>query len=60
MKTMNVLNKDVKPESEHYGIPYPGVMVINADGKLIYNYFYQGYKKRVKLENLYQDLLTLE
>lgn len=60
MKAMNVLNLDVNPESEHYGIPYPGVMIINADGKLVYNYFYQGYKKRVKLENLYQDLQLLE
>ncbi|MBE9548082.1 MAG: peroxiredoxin family protein [Proteobacteria bacterium] len=60
IKAMNVLNLDVKPGSEHYGIPYPGVMIINADGKLIYNYFYQGYKKRVKLENLYQDLQLLE
>jgi hypothetical protein len=39
-----------------YGIPYPGVVVINEHGELLHSYFYQGFKKRVKFEQLYQQL----
>jgi len=56
MKTMNILRHDIKPDSEHFGIPYPGIMVINSDGIQVHKYFYQGYRKRVKPEDLYEQL----
>jgi len=51
-KLFNVLNKDYKPGDKHYGIPYPGVLVIGADKKLRDKYFYQGYKTRVRFAML--------
>jgi peroxiredoxin len=56
MEDLKVLNDEQQPGDEHYGIPFPGVMVIDANGKLVYKYFYQGYKKRVKMEQLYKQL----
>jgi len=54
--TYGVLNKQYKPGDMDYGIPYPGIIVINEEGKMIHSYFYQGYKKRVKFDQLYQQL----
>ncbi|MFT7558990.1 MAG: peroxiredoxin [Flavobacteriales bacterium] len=41
-----VLNVEHKKGSHGFGIPYPGVIVFDAEGKAKYKYFYQGYKKR--------------
>jgi len=56
IKSYKVLNSAEKEGSEHYGIPFPGVMIINNKGFLEYKYFYLGYKKRVILKDLYQKL----
>ncbi len=56
MKAFDILNKKYQPADKHYGIPYPGVMVISPDRKVTYKYFYEGYKDRVNLEQLYKDL----
>jgi len=56
MEDLNVLNDEQKLGDDHYGIPFPGVMVIDASGKLVYKYFYQGYKKRVIIKQLYERL----
>ena len=58
MEDLKVLNDEQKPGGKHYGIPFPGVMIIDANGKLAYKYFYKGYKKRVIMENLYEQLKT--
>ncbi len=56
IKTYNVLNTEQKEGSEHYGIPFPGVMIIDPNGNLAYKYFYLGYKKRVIIKDLYKTL----
>ncbi len=56
MMALNVLNDEQEPGDDHYGIPFPGVMVIDADAKLVYKYFYKGYKKRVKIKQLFEQL----
>lgn len=56
IKDFKVLNTDYEPGQRHYGIPYPGVMVVNTKGILTYNYFYEGYKQRVKIADLYEQL----
>ena len=54
--TYGILNKQYKPGDMDYGIPYPGILVINEQGEMVHSYFYQGYKKRVKFDQLYQQL----
>jgi len=51
-----VLNTEQKPGTKHYGIPFPGVMIIDNTGVLQYKYFYEGYKKRIKMKLLYEFL----
>lgn len=56
IKAYHVLNTEQKEGSEHYGIPFPGMMIIDPNGNLAYKYFYLGYKKRVILKDLYKTL----
>jgi peroxiredoxin len=56
-KALNVVNKENEPGDRHYGIPYPGVIVVNKQGKIIHKYFFEGYKKRVKFKQLLTKLI---
>ncbi|PAJ74257.1 AhpC/TSA family protein [Pseudoalteromonas sp. NBT06-2] len=61
-KTMinyDILNTQYNKGTEHYGIPHPGVIIINKQGNITHKHFFEGYKKRVKFAELYQDLKTL-
>lgn len=56
MKAYNIVNTQYKPSDDNYGIPYPGVVVIDNQGKVIHKYFYEGYRDRVKFNELYNQL----
>ncbi len=56
-KALNVVNKDYEPGDRHYGIPYPGVIVVNNQGQIVHKYFFEGYKKRVKFKQLLTELM---
>jgi peroxiredoxin len=56
MTAYEILNKAYKKGDDNYGIPYPGVVVINKKGKVIHKYFYEGYKNRVDFTELYEIL----
>ena len=56
MLSYDILNKQYLKGDDNYGIPYPGVVVINAKGRVTHKHFFQGYKKRVKFTELYQQL----
>ncbi|KGJ92685.1 peroxiredoxin family protein [Colwellia psychrerythraea] len=56
MQAYSIVNSEYVPGSDHYGIPYPGVVVIDSQGNVIHKHFFKGYKKRVKFADLYQQL----
>lgn len=56
----DILNKDYQMGDENYGIPYPGVVIIEPSGKVVHKYFFQGYRKRVKFFDLYQQLSAIK
>lgn len=56
VKAYGVLNKDYEMGDDNYGIPYPGVVIINPAGKIDHKYFFKGYRKRVKFVELYEQL----
>ena len=58
-KALNVVNTENEPGDRHYGIPFPGVIVVDNMGNVIYKYFFEGYKKRVKFKKLLRDLDSL-
>jgi peroxiredoxin len=56
VKAYGILNKDYEMGDDNYGIPYPGVVIINPAGKVDHKYFFKGYRKRVKFVELYEQL----
>ena len=55
-KSLDVLNAKYKPGDKHYGIPYPGVIVLDSNRVIKHKYFFEGYKKRVKFGKLLEQL----
>ncbi len=60
VKAYDILNAQYKVGDENYGIPYPGVVVITSDGNINHKYFFEGYRKRVKFHDLYQQLNSVK
>jgi peroxiredoxin len=45
--SLGVLNTDYQPGDPNYGIPYPGVFVVDPAGRIVGKIFLEGYKTRV-------------
>lgn len=56
MLAYDIVNKEYASGDDNYGIPYPGVVVINNKGKVVHKHFFNGYKNRVKFADLYSQL----
>jgi peroxiredoxin len=56
MHSYNILNSQYTEGDDNYGIPYPGVVVIDQKGNVIHKRFFKGYKNRVKFSELYSQL----
>ena len=41
-----ILNTDVPPDNERYGIPHPGTFIIDANGVIVSKYFEQNFRER--------------
>ena len=52
IRTFNILNETIKPGTMTYGIPYPGVYIISAQGKVVSKYFEDDYKDRVSTADI--------
>jgi peroxiredoxin len=46
-KTLGILNADYAPGAPQYGIPYPGMIVIDNQGKVVGKLFVEAYSSRV-------------
>jgi peroxiredoxin len=46
-KTLGILNDLYRPGDERYGIPHPGMIVINPDGQVVGKLFLEDYSHRV-------------
>lgn len=47
IKALGILNADHGPGDEHYGIPDPGMFVIDRQGRIVGKVFVKGYATRV-------------
>jgi hypothetical protein len=46
IRALGILNTAVAPTNEHYGIPYPGVYLIGADGRVMDKIFHATHRTR--------------
>ena len=47
---LGILNKKPLPGDSDYGIPYPGIFVVNTDMTIVGKIFVDGYQKRVSAQ----------
>ncbi len=47
ISNLGILHADYEPGDANYGIPYPGVFVVNPAGEIVGKVFLEGYSTRV-------------
>jgi hypothetical protein len=52
IRAYDILNETVKPGTAAFGIPYPGVYVVDTQGKVVAKYFEEDYKDRVSAADI--------
>jgi peroxiredoxin len=52
VRNLGILNTDYKPGDSAYGIPYPGVFVLDRDGRIVGKIFIEGYSTRVDADGV--------
>ena len=56
VSAFNILNTEYGPDHQGYGIPYPGIIYLDADQIVRAKFADQGYKKRPALKEVYEVL----
>ena len=49
-KTLGILNEQYQPGDHHYGIPHPGMIIVDRDGFVVGKLFLEAYSSRVSAE----------
>ena len=49
---LDILNTKYAPGDDSYGIPFPGIYVVNSDGMIVGKIFVEGYSTRVDAANV--------
>jgi len=52
IRAYNILDETTKPGTPTYGIPYPGVYVVDVEGRVVSKYFEDGYQDRVSAADI--------
>ena len=52
IRAYDILNETTKPGTLTYGIPYPGIYIADAEGKVVSKYFEDDYKDRVSTADI--------
>jgi hypothetical protein len=52
IRAYDILNETTKPGTLTYGIPYPGIYVVDARGRVVAKYFEDDYKDRVSTADI--------
>jgi len=47
MQALGILNQEYEPGDDNYGIPYPGIFVLNPDKEIVGKIFEERYQTRV-------------
>ncbi len=49
---LGLLNTEIDPTSPYHGVPYPGVFLLDADGKVFARFAEQNYRERPLLDDI--------
>lgn len=59
VRALGILNEEQAVGSEHYGIPHPGIFIVNPKLEIVGKIFVQEYQKRVDAEAVLAYAKTL-
>lgn len=59
MKALGILDENYQPGEDHYGIPHPGIFILNADLQIVAKIFVNGYDKRVNASGVLDEALSV-
>ena len=59
VKSLGIPNEANEPGDGAYGIPHPGIFIVDADMKIVGKIFVDGYEKRVSAEAVLAQAKTL-
>ncbi len=52
MKALGILNEGYEPDEPSYGIPHPGVFVLNPEQEVVGKIFVESFRTRVDAEGM--------
>lgn len=50
VRALGILNEEYEPGDRNYGIPHPGIFIVDRDMVIVGKMFVDGYEKRVSAE----------
>lgn len=56
IKAFGILNEDMDPSSDYYGVPHPTIYVVDRDGIITDKIAEEGYKKRPPVEAIVEAI----
>ncbi len=56
INAFGIRNVDYEPDSKFYGIPYPGIVLISPDGKVLAKFAEPGYRARPEFSDVYSQV----
>ena len=59
MVALGILNEDNQPEDRTYGIPHPGVFVVNPQQEIVGKIFVESYRIRVDGDNVLRYAMSV-
>ena len=59
IKTINILNTSIPQDTKYFGVPYPGIMLVNKDGIVVHKFAEEGYKKRPAMSEVLDAAMKL-
>ena len=60
IRSLGILNTNLQPTDEHYGIPHPGIYFIGADGRVVDKVFHDTHRTRDATVTTLRDHLGID
>ena len=52
VQALDILNEQYQPGDGAYGVPYPGIFIVDEDNTIVGKIFVEGYRTRVEAESV--------
>ena len=60
VNALGILNENYEPDSRAYGVPYPGIFLLDADGVIRYKFAEERYQDRPDFEYVLEAVAAMQ